>query len=200
MNKQELISQLNIAQNNFILGIAALGLLIQERNYPTLEQLVCIMTETSFFFEEVSKISNHFQNTQFPIKVAPFPLSIAAKYIREADAAQIQQIQKEFFAMLLRVFIKESFEVIKDYCKNTNQETLLKQQKWYHFSRIIRNALSHNFVIELRDSEKKLLPIVWRGRSITDVMNGQPLNTSLLSIEDALELYKEMRTFVDTLY
>lgn len=100
MDRQELISQLNNAQNNFTLGIAALGLLIQEENNPILEQLVCVMTETSFFFEERSKILNHFQNTQFPINVAPFPLMDVAKYIREADAVQIQQIQTEFFAML----------------------------------------------------------------------------------------------------
>lgn len=197
MDKQELISQLNNAKNNFFLGIAALGLLLQERSYPVLEQLACIMTEKSFSFEDVSKIPHHFQNITFPN--VPFPLSRVADYMREADIAHRQTIQTEFFLMLLRAFLKESFEVIKSYCKSTNQETNFKQQNWYQFARIIRNSLSHNFVIELRENDKKLLPIVWRGRSITFAMHGKPLDTSLLGIDGALDLFNEMSIFVDTL-
>ncbi|MBW4472339.1 MAG: hypothetical protein KME45_18335 [Stenomitos rutilans HA7619-LM2] len=198
VNKQELLSQLNNAQNNFMLGIAALGLLVQEESHSVMEKLVCIITETSFsFVNDVSQVRSQFHSNQFPIKFSSFPLSVAANYIKIANKERIQEIQQEFFKMLLRSLLKESFEVIKEYCTNSNQLPLFRKQDWYHFARFVRNCLSHNFLIEYRDFDKKLLPVSWKGRSFTLCMNGKPIDASFLTIDHALELYKDMRGFVE---
>jgi hypothetical protein len=197
VNKQDLLSQLNNAQNNFILGVAALGLLVQEESFSILEKRVCVLTETSFsFVRDVSQIREQFKDVQFPMKFAPFPLIAAASYIKNADEGQIQKIQREFFAMLLRTLLKESFEAVKDYCKGSKQLSLFEQQDWYHFARIIRNCLSHNFLIEYSNRDKISLP-AWKGKSFTLNMDGKPLNMSFLGIDGALDLYKDMRRFVE---
>jgi hypothetical protein len=63
---------------------------------------------------------------------------------------------EEFAKMGLRNLIKEAFELIKDYSNNTNQEQTFKSQNWYHFARIIRNCLSHNFKFQFSSPSLKL--------------------------------------------
>lgn len=197
VNKQDLLSQLNNAQNNFMLGVAALGLLVQEESISILEKRVCILTETSFLFvSDVSQVHEQFRDVQFPLKFAPFPLIAAASYIKDADKGQIQAIQREFFSMLLRTLLKESFEATKDYCKSSKQLSLFEKQDWYHFARIIRNCLSHNFLVEYSNRDKISLPI-WKGKSFTLEMDGKPLNISFLGIDGALELCRDVSRFVE---
>lgn len=200
VNKQDLLSQLNNAQNNFIFGIAALGLLVQEESLPVLEKRVCVMTETSFsFVSDVSQIREQFKDAQFPVNV--FPLSTAANYIKVAGEEQMQGLQREFFSMLLRNLLKESFESIKNYCEGSNQFSLFQQQDWYQFARMTRNCLSHDFSVDYKKDKRilKLLPINWNGRSFTLDMDGKPLNTSFIGINFALKLYEEMKAFVENL-
>lgn len=197
MNKQELLSQLDNAQNNFMLGIAALGLLMQDENHPVLENLICILTNSSVsFVSSISEVQHQFKDAEFPVSVSPFPLAEAAKYLKNADETQRQNIQKEFFKMLLRVHLRESFEVIKDYCEASNQANLFKQQDWYDYLRIVRNCFSHNFLIQYNNKDKQSLPICWNGRSLTIQMDGQPLTASILGVDGMFELHKEMRSFV----
>lgn len=195
MNKQELLSQLDNAQNNFVLGISALGLLMQNESHPVLEKLICILTDNSFAFVSMSEL-HQFKDADFSGKISLFQLAEAAKYLKDSDEKRRRSIQEEFFKMLLRIHLKESFEALKDYCKASGQTNLFKQQGWYNFLRIIRNCFSHNFLIQYNRKDKQLLPICWNGRSLTIQMDGQPLTASILSIDGILELHKEMRSFV----
>ncbi|NJK51786.1 MAG: hypothetical protein HC936_01500 [Leptolyngbyaceae cyanobacterium SU_3_3] len=168
MNKQELISQLNNIQNNFMLGLAALGLLLREDSFSVLESLLCVLTDSSIsFISDTSQIHEQFKGVQFPLKVAPYPLAEAAKYIKDSDKRQRENIQREFFMMLLEVLLKESFEVIKNYCQNSNKLHLFKQQDWYDFARIVRNCLSHNFLVEYKNNQEK--------KKITHLLEGKEL-------------------------
>ena len=199
MNKQELISQLNSIQSNFMLGLAALGLLLREDSFSVLESLVCVLTDSSIsFISDTSQIHEQFKGVQFPLKVAPYPLAEAAKNIKDSDKKQREKIQRDFFMMLLEVLLKDSFEVIKDHCKNSNKLQLFKQQDWYNFARIVRNCLSHNHSVEYKnDQDKRSLPISWKGRSFTQDMEGKPLKISFFGIDGALELFTDMRAFVE---
>jgi hypothetical protein len=182
-----------------MLGLAALGLLLREDSSSILEGLLCVLTDSSIsFVSDTSQAYEQFKSVQFPLKINFYPLAEAAKYLTSSDKNQRENIQKEFFMMLLEVLLKESFEVIKDHCQNSNQLELFKRQDWYDFARVVRNCLSHNFLVEYRNKQdKRKLPISWRGRSFTQDMDGKPLQISFFGIDGALELFIDMRTFVE---
>src|SRR4030042_3907461 len=50
----------------------------------------------------------------------------------------------EFAKMLLRMFVLDCFEIIKNYCAKSGQKTLLEAQRWYKFAFIMRNCFGHN--------------------------------------------------------
>ncbi|HBR09734.1 TPA: hypothetical protein DD712_00520 [Candidatus Acetothermia bacterium] len=62
---------------------------------------------------------------------------------------------KEFLTSQIRALIKESFELIKNYCYETKQVSKFKAEPWYQFARMIRNCLSHNFKFEFKKHDKK---------------------------------------------
>ncbi len=97
--------------------------------------------------------------------------------------------------MLLRTLLKDSFEVVKNYCDISGCKTLFEKQDWYDFFRIVRNCFSHDLLIKYKN--KRNLPISWKGRNFTIDMDGMPLTTSFLGINGALELFGDMRKFVE---
>ncbi len=99
--------------------------------------------------------------------------------------------------MLMRSLIKESFELIKDYCNDSNQSTSFKAERWYQFARIIRNCLSHNFKFEFNAYDRRLLPVTWKARTITLQMDGQHLELGFFGYVEAWELFQEFQEFVD---
>lgn len=99
--------------------------------------------------------------------------------------------------MLLRAIIKEPFELIKDYCDKTGRAGQFKTESWYQFARIIRNCLSHNFRFEFNPYDKSLLPVTWKSRIITLVMDGLPLSLSFFGYVEAWELFIEFYDFAD---
>jgi hypothetical protein len=103
----------------------------------------------------------------------------------------------EFVKMGLRAFIKESFELIKNYTDLTNQSQKFQNQKWFHFARIIRNCLSHNFYFKFNTKDKKILPVSFKNKIITIDMDNTPLTKSLLSPVDAWDLFNEMKLFIE---
>ena len=52
---------------------------------------------------------------------------------------------EEFAKSVLRCLLKEGHELVTDYCKREGLFSDLSAQSWWQFSRLIRNALSHNF-------------------------------------------------------
>ena len=113
------MNQLKNAKNNYILGLAAISLFSNEKVYPVLE-----VSRAKFgtYTVEFKKVKN--------LLINPVHRQIALK---------------EFLKSQIRALIKESFELVKNYCDETNQDSKLKTAPWYQFARIIRNCLSHNF-------------------------------------------------------
>jgi len=112
LTKAELISQLANAKNNYVLGLAALSLFATSDAYPLLEKNHASFGTYTVTFDQVAKL---LQN--------PADRDVAVK---------------EFLTMLLRVLIKESFELLKDYSDETSQNALFKAEDWYQFARMIR--------------------------------------------------------------
>jgi len=97
----------------------------------------------------------------------------------------------------MRALIKESFELIKDYCDVTNQSSSFRAETWHQFARMIRNCLSHNFRFEFNNHDKKLLPVLWKNRTIDSSMDGQQLQLNFFGYVETWELFSEYQDFVE---
>ena len=128
MLKTELLAQFENAKHNYILGLSALALFADSRTYAVLDEARCAFGPYSVEFSQVAAL----------LRV-------------DADRTVAT---KEFMNMLLRILIKESFELLKNHCAETGQAPLLKGQPWYDFARIIRNSLSHTFPASLRQTRQ----------------------------------------------
>jgi hypothetical protein len=170
MTKPELIGQLENAKNNYILGLAAMSLFASPEAYPILEK----------------------NRASFGTYTVEF-----AQVVRLLQNAKDREIAtKEFLTSQIRALIKESFELIKDYCENSGQAALLKAEDWYQFARMIRNCLSHNFKFEFNNYDRGLLPLSWKGRTIASEMDGQHLRLDFFGYVETWELFREYQNFV----
>ena len=171
MTKKELMSQLENAKNNYILGLSAVSLFSNEKVYPILEESHAKFGTYTVEFKQVKKLL---------IKPADRDISI-----------------KEFINSQFRAFIKESFELIKNYCDESNQDHKFKAESWYQFARMIRNCLSHNFMFNFYGCEKKLLPVTWGKRTIDVSMDGKPLELKFFGYIEVWKLFMEYQNFVN---
>lgn len=172
MTKTELISQLENAKNNYILGLAAISLFSNDKVYPVLEESHAKFGTYSVEFKQVKNLL-----------MKPADRNIAVK---------------EFLTSQIRALIKESFELIKNYCDETKQDSKFKAEPWYQFARMIRNCLSHNFKFEFRNYDKSLLPVNWESRTIDASMDGNHLELIFFGYVETWELFAEYQAFVDT--
>lgn len=170
MTKQELEGQLTNAKNNYVLGLAALSLFASPDAYPILERNHAKFGGYSITFDQVANLLRR-----------PADRDIAVK---------------EFLNSQLRALIKETFELLKDYCDETNQIGIFKAEPWYQFARIIRNCLSHSFRFEFNSYDKSLLPVLWKHRTIESNMDGQHLKLEFFGYPEAWELFIEFQEFV----
>jgi len=170
ITKSELVSQLENAKNNYILGLAAISLFSNEKVYPVLDESHAKFGTYTVEFKQVKNLL-----------VKPEDRAIAVK---------------EFLTSQIRALIKESFELIKDYSEGTNQSTTLKSEVWYQYARMIRNCLSHNFQFEFNRYDKSILPVSWKARTIDISMDGQPLKLNFFGYVESWELFMEYQAFV----
>lgn len=170
MTKPELISQLENAKNNYILGLAGISLFGSPEAYPILEKNHAAFGTYTVDFAQVVRLLRNTKDREIAIK--------------------------EFLTSQIRALIKESFELIKDYCDGTGQAALFKAEPWYQFARMIRNCLSHNFKFEFNKHDKGLLPVSWKARTITSAMDGQHLELGFFGYVETWELFREYQSFV----
>lgn len=171
MTKKELMSQLENAKNNYILGLAAISLFSNEKSYPILEESHAKFRHYTVEFKQLKHLL-----------MKPADRGIAIK---------------EFLTSQIRALIKESFELIKNYCNETKQESTFKSESWYQFARMIRNCLSHNFKFEFNKYDKSLLPVSWKNRTIDPTMDRKHLELKFFGYLETWELFSEYRDFVE---
>lgn len=170
MPKAALVSQLENAKNNYVLGLAAISLFGSPDAYPILER-------------------NHATFGQYTVPFA----QVAQLFAKENDR---NIAIREFLTSQIRALIKESFELIKDYCEDTGQSAVFKAEPWYQFARMIRNCLSHNFKFEFNKYDKSLLPVSWGPRTIDLGMDGTHLKLEFFGYVETWELFREYQEFV----
>jgi len=171
MTKAELLSQLENAKNNYILGLAAISLFSSPKAYPILEHNRATFGTYSIEFGQIVSLLRKDADREIAIR--------------------------EFLTSQIRAVIKESFELIKDYCHHTGQEPVFRAAPWYHFARMIRNCLSHNFKFKFAGHDRTLLPVSWGSRKITVSEDGQPLRLDFFGYVETWELFQAYQSFVD---
>ncbi len=170
MTRKVLVSQLENAKNNYILGLAAISLFSNEKVYPILEESHAKFGTYTLEFKQVKNLL-----------MKPTDRGLAIK---------------EFLTSQIRALIKESFELIKNYCNETKQASTFKAEPWYQFARMIRNCLSHNFKFEFNKYDKSVLPVSWNCRTIDSTMDGKHLKLNFFGYVETWELFTEYQNFV----
>ena len=174
MGKSELLRMMTNARNNFTVGLA--GVLMLD-----LGNISDIRGKSSLVLGENYEL--------------PFDQVVA---LLGEDYVDKLIALTEFLNMLLRAFIKEPYELLKAYCRDTGQLREMQCQPWFQFARIIRNCLSHDFRFDL-SKHMKLLPVTWKGKTITGGMHGTRLEHSFFGFNDAIQLFEDLQSFANGL-
>jgi hypothetical protein len=170
VTKEELVSQLYNSKNTFILGLASLALLADPDAQNLLKEKSADLSGYSVSFGQVADLLG--------------------------SACDRQVALEEFAKSVLRRFVKEGHELVTHYCKGEGLSSDLCAQPWWQFSRLVRNALSHDFSFRLNDKDLKLLPVSWQGKTIDPSVDGQPLMLSFFGYADAWRLFLEYESFM----
>ncbi|MBW3583358.1 MAG: hypothetical protein KY455_09700 [Euryarchaeota archaeon] len=169
MKKAELISQLENAKNNYILGLAAISLFSSGEAREILSKNVAKFGPYTVNFDQVAVLLSNPENQAIAIK--------------------------EFLLSQLRALIKESFELLKSYCSESGQTQAMQTEPWYQFARLIRNCLSHDFRFVFNERDKAKLPISWRNRTITNNHQHQHLTLDFFGYVETWDLFSEFHAF-----
>ncbi len=172
ISKEKLSDYLLNVNNNYILGLAAHSLFENKRVYALLAGSKYMLGAEEIDFENVGK------------------------WLRNPLLHDIYT--KEFAKMCLRTVINEMYELVCGYCEETGQLQLARGEPWFQYARLLRNAASHSGYFKFSRREKNtLLPVTWRGKTITEALHGKYANLGLFGFEDARIMYMEASAFVD---
>jgi hypothetical protein len=171
MTKQELLSQLEIVLNNYLLSLG--GYFIYQNGY-----------HIKHFKDKHLIFSNG----------SSFDLNQVCNFSKEDAQIAIE----EYFKGVFRQFISEMKECIFQYAKSSNQKTELYEDPRFRIARILRNAVAHNSIIELDKHDIQALPIEFCHVVYNSSMHGQPLTFDMISPESAISLHQELSKVVET--
>ena len=172
MTKDDLLVQLIAAKSSFVLGLAGLYLLTQKETHILLERGIGKLADYTIPFKQVA------QSMRDPQK-------------QKADF-------KNFNKFIMRAMFKDSFEVLKEYCHVTGQDSKRIAQPWHQFSRMIRNCLAHDYTFKFSDHDKKKLPVTWNDMTITADMDGAILTSDFTGQGKMLDLCQDIYSFAES--
>ena len=109
------------------------------------------------------------------------------------------KILKNFFTTALRTVVRDSYEAIWQYCKATKETgnmELLRDQPWFQFLRVIRDAFSHDAKWTFYSQTKKILPIEWGGIKVAPDLEGKKLRFDHIPLTAFFDLLAAAEQFV----
>jgi hypothetical protein len=170
MNKTDLMAQLDGARQNATAGLAGLALLSTGEVQPLLQKGSAQFGKVRVDFYEIALLMRDEE------KKAAF----TAQYIK----------------LLIRILMREPYDLIWQYCDSTRQTAEFKQQEWYPFARFIRDAIARGFRFEFNSFDKGLgMPAVWKDKTLTGADDGRPLDLEFFGMSEAWALFMEMKAF-----
>ena len=122
------------------------------------------------------------------------------------DRNRSEIISSQFLLNHLHSLIRLPFELLKDYCADfdrTVKPTVLfgklRSMPWYEYTRLVRNAISHNFRFAFDERDKSRLPVTWNSITIDGNCDGQVITYETLWHRPGYELFLEMKEFANAL-
>ena len=187
MADHPLIGKLQTVRNNFALGLHLVGL-FQTMDTELVNKAVTPFVKKGFgvAFATPDKPYEPVENV-FRLDLSSLPKQ------------SVREVSLEFGKMLLRNFVGDSFETVKAACITHGKMQEMRDQDWYLFTRLVRNALTHDQRWQFGARDLKKLPTTWRGKTIRADMDGQDVPTSVFSWYESLELWEDMKAFAQTL-
>jgi hypothetical protein len=171
MTKNDLIAQLNTVLDNFIFGTAL------RCCFP--RDLWQVLINEKLPFEHGPAVAN--------VELRPL-------VNRMSNQREMQSLFDEYEKSLRRSLLRESHELILNYCEETNQIPIYKAQAWFEFARMIRNTVSHKDAgIFRRWPDKRIKVAAWRNRALDPSMVGQSID---FMPYEALLLFTDQLDFV----
>ena len=105
----------------------------------------------------------------------------------------------QFRNAVLRSCMRELFEQVTLFGRETNQTQIIAAAPWYQFLRIVRNCLSHDMRLQFRPYDLKQLPISWSGLTIDASMHDSQLSMGgFFSREKSIELVDAVIDHIET--
>ena len=169
VREDPLADRLMTVQNNYVLGLAAITLLTSDAGRVQLKTDSAQFGIWTVQFEQVADLM--------------------------AVPAHRDDAIKSFLIMLMCSLVKDTFELTRHHARRRGMLPDLRVQHWYHFARLVRNCLGHNFLFHFNVRDHALLPVHWNNCEITRVMDGQPLRLQLFGYEQAWQLFLDMRQY-----
>jgi hypothetical protein len=98
-----------------------------------------------------------------------FDITPLFSYVTTGKLISPIEVSAEFTKSLSRLIIKETYELIKIYCKETAQIEILKDWQYHNFNRVIRNCTSHGNGGTLNKwpddlSKKGITSVTWKNK------------------------------------
>lgn len=122
------------------------------------------------------------------------------------DHSRSEIISSEFLLNHLHSLIRLPFELLKDYCEDFDKAAKpvilmgrLKNVPWYQYTKLARNAVSHNLRFAFNPSDKSRLLVTWKGITIDSSCDGKAITYETLWHRSGYELFLEMRKFAGSL-
>ena len=106
---------------------------------------------------------------------------------------------RRFLLLQLRSLVRESFEATREAARHAGLMEELRQEDWFDFARLLRNAWSHDHRFLLRDWERSLLPVMWpcKNRVIREEMIGEPVTLGFFDWWLGSQLHAQMTMFLN---
>ncbi|HRQ87077.1 MAG TPA: hypothetical protein PLY16_03120 [Candidatus Saccharibacteria bacterium] len=185
-DKNWALNQLRHQRNSYFVGLAAMHLLNHDAILGLVDTIVMIKDDYIIF--NPSEDERKDKRYELHLK------QLVDDYINKPDDLFITLV--EFHKFIRRNLIKECFEVAKSYSKFMGIGKTLTVQPWYHWARIVRNAITHDLHFVFNKSDHNILPITWCGKTIDLPMNGMPFTQDFLGPELTIQLIVEIHDFI----
>lgn len=187
-DKSWALNQFRHQRNSFLIALGGVQFIRSDAIYALLSKKV-IITDAGYIFDPVSEdhVGDRYE--------APLQ-QIVNDYENHLD--DFKYSLEQFLKSARRQLFTEAYETALSYATFAGKLKELRREPWYRFSRIIRNALNHDFIFNLDKHDEPHFPVTWRHVAIEPCLNGQEITTNVLTPRIAFELHTAMELFVTT--
>lgn len=187
-DKDWALNQLRHARNSYLYTLAGMRLLNSDASRGLQDRVVQLRQDGLLFDPDPSdRVGRRFE---FEFNQLVFDYTS-----RKSD---FDASLWELYKFVRRNLITESFEVAKTYSTNASMLTEFRDQPWYQFARVARNAVAHNFIVHFDNFARAALPITWNGKTLDQSLEGSEVTSDLLDPLTTCELIAVMEEFVRT--